>query len=45
MSGWNYVCNSAADSLWGAPNQLSQDGKNYRWSLPCRQKWRKYNST
>nr|DAJ21881.1 MAG TPA: hypothetical protein [Siphoviridae sp. ctHdl3] len=34
MSEWNYVRNSAADSLWGAPNQLSQDGKNYRWSLP-----------
>lgn len=23
MSEWNYVRNSAAGSLWGAPNQLS----------------------
>lgn len=41
MSEWNYVRNSAAGSLWGAPNQLSQDGKNYRRSLLRRQKWRK----
>ena len=32
--------NNTIGSLWGAPNQLSQDSKNYRWSLPCRQKWR-----
>lgn len=40
MSEWNYVRNSAEGSLWGAPNQLSQDGKNYRRSFPRRQKWK-----
>ena len=32
--------NNTIGSLWGAPNQLSQDSKNYRRSLPCCQKWR-----
>lgn len=43
MSEWNYVHKNAAGSLWGAPNHLhafNAVGKNYRRSLPCRQKWK-----
>ena len=43
MSEWNYAHNSAAGSLWGAPNHCWRDTlqrKNYRRSFPCRQKWK-----
>ena len=35
--------NNTIGSLWGAPNHCWRDTlqrKNYRRSLPCRQKWR-----
>jgi hypothetical protein len=43
MSEWSYAHNSAAGSLWGAPNHCWLDTlqrKNYRWSFPRRQKWK-----